>query len=910
MQTARYSYVRCVVRIWTLLLLWLLGGFDGSAGPLAPGQLDPNYRPRFERSGAPYRLHATTSGTILVELPPDGVRINGTAARRLARMQQDGTIDPTFHGPAFLTNASFSQVLAQADGRIWIEYSTTTTNYPVPPARFLRLRADGSQDDSFQLPVRSDDEDWRLLAIQPNGGVLAAVNRPAAPAADRHKLLRLQSDGSVDPFFASAVDEGARTVSAQPLPDGGVLVEYVPISFGDGGALLWTRLQPDGSLDETYFPPSKPNRDFRTFHAISPAGEVLIAYYSTYEHLPNGGTAPTLPFVRLRVDGSLDPDFHPGFAPAGIVGFLPAGHVLVTVTDPHTTLTSVLELDHDGTQVREITLDAVAEPGSSLLVELLPDSGHYLAQDGHHSWLYAAAGDRFYSFAPAVYQAMKPPVPVAYADGSLLFGHGGTVSPAFDTVNLLPVSGPALVDQDGKIDLPFTTWFESQADWLAVPGAKGEVYVYDLFSHQFAAVSRDGSLRQLGGRGDTLPIGFSTDSGNHLQFQSDLSLIERSDNNLLRVRPSASTEYNLGILSPKAQLEGFLVLPDDSVLAWGYSRAFEGAPGNGIGRLSPDLRGPDAEFHSSLPQFTEVLQVEPQPDGKLLVFHDFFRALNHPHNYLLTRLNQDGSPDAEFNRHLTFDALVRAIKLDSQGRILVAGAFHTASGEARGGVLRLHPDGTPDNDFLVGEGPDAPIENLFVLPGDDVVLHGNFRHFNGEEAWGLVRLSGGPSVAASPRILSLTGSRTASAGESVSLGAVITGGPVWQAQWYLDGNALPGETNATLILRQVNAQIQGSYALFVANGEGADVGLTSLAVVPPVARPPSVALLGADGTTFPPQLTVGLTGDPTRLYEMQVSTNLTDWRGVFSGIYANTSGSFDDPFSYGPGPRFIRAVAP
>lgn len=892
MHTAGCSKHKNATRTWAVILSTLMIGFMGAGAPLAPGRLDPDYHPRFERTGGQFRLHPAANGAYLVELPPEAVRLNFGEVRRLVRILSNGNLDKTFSSPRFLTNAYFSQVLPQPDGRVWIEYSPAKYNNPRTPVRFIRLKGNGTLDASFQLPALSAEEDWRLLATLPDGKVLAALKRPGAPLADRHKLLRLQADGSIDPSFTSGVDEGAFIQSAQVLPDGRVVVKFTPTPFGEYLVSDWTRLRPDGSRDDTFNPPSSPNQNTSSYSAVSPAGEILIVNYTT--------DGQPRPLIRLRTDGSLDPDFHPSIIPDSFLGFLPGGHVLVMVSSASTGAPSVLELDHDWAPVTRFTPDITPWLYQPVSMLRLPDS-RYLAQDGFRAWLVSDQGQQVIPFDLVVHQAVKPPLPVAFADGSLFFGHGGAQNPAFVAVNRADLSGPALLDTNGKLDPLFTSWFAGQANWLPLQGAKGGVYAYDTASRLFTVVGRDGSLRQLGSRGNSL----IASSGQSLQFQSDLSLIAGSSTSLQRIRPDARVESIRGIASQE-ELRGFKVMPDDSVLVWGSSPAFSGMRGNGIGKIRPEILRPEAGFHPSLPPGSAVTAAEPQPDGKVLAAFDP-RLRGQPQISRLVRLNPDGSRDTQFNSGLTFDGPVRAVRLDSQGRILVAGAFHALGKVPRGGVVRLLPDGTPDPGFDAGDGPDAPVENLFVLPGDDVVLHGDFRHFNGEECWGLVKLSAGPSVAAAPHIISLTDPRTVRTGDNVSLGAVITGAPPIRAQWFFEGIVLPGETNATLTLHQVDDNHVGSYSLFVANDEGADAASTLLTVQPAVAELPSLALLNVTAT-IPRRLTVGLVAEPTNHYRLQVSTNLTDWRPVSSVVDPNTSGTIEDPFSSQPGPRFVRAV--
>ena len=882
-----------------VLLLWLLISFIGTSAPSSPGQLDPDYRPRFVKAGGYLALHPSPNGGYVAELGPEVVKLGGYEVRRLARINVDGSIVSPAIDPAFLTNASFSLVLPQPGGKTWVEYGPAAPIYPRTPVRFLRLNPDGTRDQSFQLPVQTEADDWRLMAIQPDGKILAAVKRPATLLVDRYRLLRLQPDGRIDPTFMSDVD-GARILAVSVLADGRMLVEFTPTVFHEAEVSEWTRLLPGGSTD-TSFHPAPANFAIGSFSAVSPDGEILIAIYGTDQSLLGGGFGTVHPFVRLQADGSLDPDFHPAVSPGQFVSFLPEGHLLVKTTAPTTGIASVAELNHDGSLVTSVPLAMTANLGQYLNITVLPTSD-YLVQNAGAPKIYSPQGTllRTFDFGPK--QAVQPPVPAAFPDGSLIFGRGGSANPNFEEVNRLTVSGPALVDPSGQPDAKFSLLTQGQAQWRMLQGGDGKVLAYDSRTQMLIAVGRDNSLHYLGSRGTAL--GFQ--EGQQLQWQSDGTMVFAGDTYVYRILPDG-TESGAAGAGGFGNIHGFKVLSDDRLLLWGTSSFIAGLPANGIAQLRADLVHADLGFRASSSPRKEVLLAQPQPDGKVVVFYNA-HTNNSTNLYRLSRLNADGSLDTRFRAGLAFDGAAKALRLDSQGRILVAGAFHQVAGQYRGCVVRLLPDGTPDAGFDSGIGPDAPVEHIFLLPTDDVVLLGGFRRFSGTEAWGLVKLQGGPVVGGAPVIASLTAGPSVHAGDSLSLGAMITGTSPMLYQWFHDGVALEGETNAILTLHHVSADQGGGYSLFVANGAGVDAASTSLTLQPPENGSGLLTFLDKPVST-PSWITVGLVSDTTNRFRLQVSTNLTVWQAVATSVplTANRASTLVDPFGDKPGPRFVRA---
>jgi uncharacterized delta-60 repeat protein len=90
-----------------------------------------------------------------------------------------------------------------------------------------------------------------------------------------------------------------------------------------------------------------------------------------------------------------------------------------------------------------------------------------------------------------------------------------------------------------------------------------------------------------------------------------------------------------------------------------------------------------------------------QPDGKVVVAGAWDGGSA---NFAVARFNPDGSPDTSFSvdgrADVTFGAVDfgRAVALDGNGRIVVAG-YTNAGGNNDMAVIRLNPDGSPDNSF-------------------------------------------------------------------------------------------------------------------------------------------------------------------------------------------------------------------
>lgn len=104
-----------------------------------------------------------------------------------------------------------------------------------------------------------------------------------------------------------------------------------------------------------------------------------------------------------------------------------------------------------------------------------------------------------------------------------------------------------------------------------------------------------------------------------------------------------------------------------------------------------------------------VSAIAVQPDGKVLVGGNFSGVGGGPRGGVV-RLNPDGSPDASFGGSgLGASGSVAAVVLQPDGKILVGGSFTSYDGVARGNILRLNADGSPDaSSSIPARGATAP----------------------------------------------------------------------------------------------------------------------------------------------------------------------------------------------------------
>ena len=165
------------------------------------------------------------------------------------------------------------------------------------------------------------------------------------------------------------------------------------------------------------------------------------------------------------------------------------------------------------------------------------------------------------------------------------------------------------------------------------------------------------------------------------------------------------------------------------------------------GSVNETPGSPDVTYGSPVNGFNAaVYALALQPNNQLIVGGDFTQA-NGVYRQRIARLNDDGSVDPTFSlpsSTMGADNSVRAIAIQTDGRILCGGYFTNMNSITVSGIARLNYDGSLDSLFNAGSGADNPIYALgetFVDGNRKILVSGSFANLNGVPANGIARLN-------------------------------------------------------------------------------------------------------------------------------------------------------------------------
>lgn len=216
------------------------------------------------------------------------------------------TIDPSFTSG----NQYVNQIGRQSTGKI-IVVNAFMDSYDGNPAKGIaRLNADGTFDPTFFTTtsgfVNSGFAYDRHLLIDNSDRIIVVGQFTSVHGVPRTDIVRFNSDGTVDNFNPRIHVDGPITRALINTSDNKIYISGAFTSY-DGVPLSGiARLNPDGSLD-TGFNPTTPNYG-------------ILAVQNDGKPIALGGPGGVV-FTRFNVDGSIDPSFSPALLPPFITIF-------------------------------------------------------------------------------------------------------------------------------------------------------------------------------------------------------------------------------------------------------------------------------------------------------------------------------------------------------------------------------------------------------------------------------------------------------------------------------------------------------------------------------------------------------------------------------------------------------------
>lgn len=693
---------------FTALLLLLIP----SAFPLAaqtPGELDVSFE-----------TGSSVNGTINAWATADGDKIyiggnfstvRGAFRNNIARLNADGTVDLDFDpgsgaGIVGMTNQDVNALAVQSDGKVLIGGSFTSYN-GTPRNRIARLNTDGSLDVNFDPGSGTDNFSVGTIVALPDGKILIGGNFRTYNGIPRSRIARLNADGSLDTSFdpGSGANTWIRTIMVQS--DGRILIGGEFTSYNDIPRHRIARINANGSLDSSFDPGTGASSAVHVI-ALQTDGNILIGGdFTSYNDIPRNRIA------RLNANGSLDTSFDPGTGAGNVV------YSIALQTDDRILIGGSF-ISYNGITRNRIarlnangSLDTSFDPGTGanggiLFIEEQPDGtifigGGFFSYDGAERTRIArlnADGSLDTSFNPSTGAAGAIYCVALQPDGRILVGG-----------SFLHYDGKA---RRGIVRLNSNGSFDSSFD----PGTGPTGSVYSI------AVQSDGKIL----------IG-----GNFTNFN------DTGHRRIVRLNADGSldTSFDPGT-GTSSDVHSIVVQVDGKVLIGGLFTTYNGITRNRIARLNTD-GSLDTSFDPGNGASTRIRSISLQLDGKIVVGGEF-TSYNGTARNRVARLNTDGSLDTSFDPGTGANGTIHSIALQADGKVVIGGDFTSYDGTSHSRIARLNTDGSLDTSFDPNGGANGTVHGITLQSDGQMIVVGAFNTFNNTAHSHIVRLNANGDV--------------------------------------------------------------------------------------------------------------------------------------------------------------------
>jgi uncharacterized delta-60 repeat protein len=664
-----------------------------------------------------------------------------------------GDVDPAFNPGEGHINRIVKKVLPQPDGKLLVGGSFLIVR-GAARNRIARLNPDGTADPSFN-PGSGADKDVDSMALQPDGKVAVVGQFTTMNGASRNRVAVLNPDGTLDATFLPGAGANGEVMCVAVQSDGKILIGGLFSSYGGTARNRIARLNPSGRLDPTFNPGVGPNSTVSAVAAQSDGNLVMGGYFSTV----SGVKTPYL--TRLNTNGTVDTTFKTGTGPDSTVLtiVLQSGKIVIgggLTKYNGTTRNHIARINFDG------SLDTLFNPGSGAdqgitSIDIADDGGFFI---GGYFTSYAGKprahvarihddGTLDPTFDPGsgpdtLSNSIGPVNSVASLPGSKV-----AVGGLFSTLSGQVRNRLAVFDPDGALDstfIPGTGINERLARAVIQPDGKVLIggdftAIGQTIRNHIARLDSDGSPDQaFDAEADDFVGLIAVQPDNKVLITGGFSFINGTfRKGIARLNGSGSldasfdpgTGINFGA-------EAMLLLPDGKILLGGTLGIYNGVIVPSVIRITSDA-SLDSTFNASAAPIGSLSDMALQPDGKI-VLGGQFGFFGQPMEFTM-RLNPDGSEDTAFTPATNADNNVYTVLLQPDGKILVAGNFTTMNGKKRGRIARLNSDGTMDSGFDPQTGADYYINTMALQTDNKILIGGAFTNFNKIQTSRVARLN-------------------------------------------------------------------------------------------------------------------------------------------------------------------------
>lgn len=637
----------------------------------------------------------------------DNVWYKSAFAGNIARGQVDLTFNPT--DTLTTTGGSVRDIKIQSDGKILVggsfaSFGNTLVN------NLVRLNADYTVDTTFTTGT-GPNSTVNTICILPNGQIIIGGDFTSFNGSTRGRIALLNSDGTLSSaaFTSSGFNSIVSEIKMVPGETDRILVTGSFTSYNPSGSS--TALQRIAYLNSSNgaiitSPINSADNGFnnQTLRIEFQSSRIIVSgYFTTYQ----GVNAPGIIGFSLSTKGH-DTSFNVGTGPNAAIEAMGAqsdGKIIIGgnfTTYNGTSVHRIIRLNSDG------SLDTTWPNTNSI-------SSNFVQKITVFTDNKVLVGGWFQSYGGTA------------ARNIVLLNSNGTIDTSFPTANgLLTTPGSAGYVQ-AMTRLPNNN--------IIIGGNILDSYNNFAVGNFFVLNSTANLVYPPSGLGGTTGnfTGIYVDSNNKFYVHGGLNTWNGAKilNDyyqrypVIRINADGTRDTSFASFDLNSASQVGVVQPDGKLVLFGGFTS----PQQGAIRLNTDGTR-DTSFTASLNSSAYASAL--QPDGKIIVAGNF-TSVNGTTTNRIVRLNSNGTTDASFNVGDGFNSIIWGSKLQTDGKIIVVGAFTNYNGNTINRVARINSDGSLDSTFRtnIGTGANSEVNQIILRTNGKIVLVGNFTQFNG-----------------------------------------------------------------------------------------------------------------------------------------------------------------------------------
>lgn len=691
---------------------------------------------------------------------------NSSARNNIVRINASGSLDAGFLGSG--ANGTINDIAIQSDGSIVIvgdftQYSGTSRN------RIARIFAGGTLDFSLNPALGANVEVLKTF-IQSDGKILLSGNFTDYNGTSRSRVARINSDGTLDVGFSPGTGANNTCRTIVVLPDGKIVLGGSFTSFNGNSVGRIVKLNSNGSFDGSFASSVGANNDVYALNVAS--SELFIAgLFTTY----NGVNASKI--TRKNLLGQ-DQYFDPG------TGLSLNGSINKTVQQSD----GKVIICGSFTSFNGVSRSTIARINSNGSVDVSFNAGSFFGfvydcavqSDGK----IIVVGSTFSLNGNALKGIIR-----LNADGSidssfdadtgsngvynvLIDGTGKIlISGTFVALNGLQRKGLARLNSNGYVDATFDPGLGVAGGNAFIKEMKARpdnkiVIVGDFTSYNAVTRNKIACINSNG----TLDTSFEPSSGPNnsvvdVEIQSDNKILIAgyftsyrgySSNGIVRINTNGTTDLSFGVGGPTGGFISDLVtLSDGKMVVLGDFTSFSGVPERCVVRLTSaglvDLSfnpnyGVEGEYGWEIAPVKIVTGIQ-LSNGKFLICGKIL-SYNGISVKSVAQLNSDGTLDFGFNKGPSSwsNGTVYSVAQQSDKKIVLGGSFTLINALTANKICRLNLDGTLDQTFNAGSGPDGIVRSVTIQQDGKILICGTFTTFSGVARKNIARLNSDGSL--------------------------------------------------------------------------------------------------------------------------------------------------------------------